>query len=375
VLNSFLQAFILINAVLVGLVLQANPQAVSADRAPATPTRILRPSSPSSPSAPSQVYLPLIFKGIGPPPPWLLIGVYSIGAYFDNQTAVDQHLLGLDSWAGLSRTAGKGHSISGDFMDFMPPYNNEYNITRTLETLWSNGYTKFINLSANKTAAQIATGCCDDDLRTWAQHYKTWFSLGGNRRAFIAPLQEMNGNWIPYGYDPPNFKLAYERIKNIFEAEGVTRDKVWWVFAPNGWSTPPYGIQDYYPGDALVDIVAFSSYNQSCVQPWMTPQTVFGPYIAEIRQVTASKPIFIAQTGTGSTGGDKDQWLRDAYSYLGEQRIRGIIYFNGSPSGQCDWIVYNPSGSPKVQGYKDAVNTTGILYLPPATLATTTIQP
>ncbi len=362
---------------LLGLVLQAGQQVVIAAIVPSSPSASeSRPEKLLAASGATQVYLPFIMGGVTPITP-ALVGVYAPGTYWGSSSDVNQYLKGLDSWAGLNRSVGKGHSIAGDFKDIQDP-NPAYNIPQVLETLWTNGYTGFINMTTNTyTSAQIANGCCDAAIRAWAQAYAGWVAKGGNRRAFLAPLQEMNGNWTSYGnpLDPPNFKLAYARIQTIFANAGITRNQVWGVFAPNGWSTPPYHIAAYYPGDANVDIVAFSSYNQSYATAWMNPDQVFGPYIQEIRTtVTSSKPIFIAQTATCSAGGNKDQWLRDAYTYLVNQQIRGIIYFNGDK--ECDWAVYQPwSGGRQVQGYKDAVSGPNSRYVAPATLAVTPLLP
>jgi len=43
------------------------------------------------------------------------------------QSVIDQFLIGLDTWAGLSRAAGKGHSLGGTFMALEDPYAS-YNI-------------------------------------------------------------------------------------------------------------------------------------------------------------------------------------------------------------------------------------------------------
>ena len=357
--------------------LQANSQMVKAANASNAQDRMnVSQPKPSSSSGTNLVFLPFATNLAPRLFSQTLIGVYTPGIYPGSQQFVDQYLTGLDSWAGLSRAVGRGHSIYGDFVDWEHTDPNSY-VLGPLELLWNDGYTEFLNLSiTNRTSAAIAGGCCDASITAWAHAYKTWVDKGGNRKAYLAPLEEMNGSWTPYGLDPPNFKLAYQRILNLFAAQGVTRDKVWWVFAPNGWSTPPYGIQAYYPGDDKVDMVGFSSYNQSCKVPWMTPAVVFNPYIQEIRTVAPSKPIFVAETASASLQGDKDQWIRDAYSLLVQQNIRMILYYNGDRQsvGECDWAVYVPGGK-QVQGYKDAVSSANFVYVDPATLSGMTILP
>ncbi len=303
----------------------------------------------------------------------ILLGSIPVDLYLGTQSVIDQYLTGMDSWAGLNHSAGRGHSIAGTFHGLEDP-SVAYNVPQILNTTWNNGYVAFINVTANgRSAANIANGCCDGAIQAYADAYLVWASQGGNRRAFIAPLQEMNGDWASWGHDPDNFKLAYNRIKNIFESRGVTRDKLWWVFAPNGWTTPPYSMAAYYPGDSNVDIIAYSAYNQSCRAAWETPAQVF-QWTDTIRAtVSSNKPIFIAQTASASTGGVKDQWIRDAYSYLYQQGIRAVIYFNGNK--ECDWAVYRPDQGAASQGYKDAVSSPNTHYLAPSTLSATTLPP
>jgi hypothetical protein len=361
----FKRILLLVSLIAMLLFRESSPSPAQADFKPVRGNT----ASQKSPAELSYVFLPLILT----PPPLvpMLIGVYS-PAYMGQQGNIDLYLKGLDSWTGLSRTSNQGHALAGDFLDFEDAYP-DYNIPVPAELLWTNGYTKFINIMSSRSAAFIAGGSLDNAILRWANAYKNWVSQGGKRKAFLAPLPEMNGNWVIYGMDPTNFKLAYQRILNIFAQAGVTRDQVWWVFAPNGWSTPPYHIADYYPGDANVDIVAFSSYNQSYAVPWMEPVQVFGPYLQEIRTtVTTAKPIFIAQTATCSNNGNKDQWIRDAYTYLVQQNIRAVLYFNRD--NECDWAVYIPGGR-QVQGYKDAVAGPNTRYIAPAVLSGTILPP
>jgi beta-mannanase len=242
-----------------------------------------------------------------------------------------------------------------------------------------------VNLGSPRTAYAYASGQVDASILAWARAYKSWADRGGNRKAFLAPLQEMNGAWTAYGCDPVNYKLAYQHIQDLFMQVGVNRSMAWWVFAPNGWSSPCANnakIKDYYPGDSRVDIIGFSSYNYGTCpsnSSWQTPEQVFGPYISEIRTTVSNlKPIFIAQTGVTSLGGDKDQWLRDAYKYLANQNVRGVIYFNMdvacNSSTTFNFTVYQPTGF-LATGYKDAVNLPYTKYMSPPALATYPFQP
>jgi len=91
-------------------------------------------------------------------------------------------------------------------MDFEFP-NPDWNVPAELNAAWDAGYTPFVNLmvgyetSPTRTAAYIASGAIDADIRAWAQEFAAWAN-DGNRQAFLAPLPEMNSDWVPYGLDP-----------------------------------------------------------------------------------------------------------------------------------------------------------------------------
>jgi hypothetical protein len=301
-----------------------------------------------------------------------LVGTYAPQLYWNADRNVDRLLTDLDGWAGLDRSEGTGHALAGDFKDIEDPHPT-LNVAGPLEALWEKGYADFINLTSERTSAAIANGCCDGAIATWAQEYAGWVARGGGRRAFLAPLQEMNNPLVTYGLDPANYRRAYERIQDIFAQQGVTRDQVWWVFAPVGWSRPSDPpLSAYYPGDDKVDVIAFSAFNFGhCsameFKEWQEPEIVFGPYLQIIRhQVSAVKPIFVGQTASTSVGGDKDQWLIDSYRYLAQQNVRAILYFNGDL--ECDWAVYELGGR-QLDGYRTAVASPTTQYVAPSELA------
>jgi hypothetical protein len=276
------------------------------------------------------VYLPIIRNGSQ----WLdkkFIGLYLPS--FLNENNVQSIMPKADQAAGIK------HSVLGWFFD-IEENNPEYNMTVQLEAAWKSGYVSFVNIGSVRTARQIANGEFDSQIHGLANVYADWIRNGEGRIAFLAPLQEMNGYWVNYGKDPANFKIAYRRIQNIFESKGITRSKVWWVFAPNGWSENGHEFEKYYPGDNFVDVVGFSSYNYGFCevafpwQTWVTYDQVFRPYIHRMMVMAPGKPIIIAQTATTaeySRQGEvnrqkKNEWLIENYSYLAsEPEVMGIL--------------------------------------------------
>lgn len=300
--------------------------------------------------------------------PPVLLGIYPT---LDLQQSVGD-LVAVDAWVD---DPAKRLSLAGTFMDIEDPFI-DWDVPHELDAAWSLGYTPFVNLtvagghSPARTAAYIAGGGIDGAIQGWAQEFAAW-SNGGAKQAFIAPLQEMNLDNVVYGMDPDNYIAAFLRIQQIFSDEGVDDSAVSWVFAPNGWSAPgDPGFEAYYPGRSAVDGIGFSAYNfGDCAvwQSWDGPAVAFGPYLARMRAMAPDKPIFIAQTASASAGGDKQQWLVDAYTYLAAYPgVRGILYFNRDK--ECDWAFYQSAGR-QLDGYKIGIGGSDFGYQHPIPLA------
>lgn len=284
--------------------------------------------------------------------------------------------------------AGKKHTSVGWFINLEDTAFNEdplpgqmkNNLYGQLEYLWKLGYISFINLGTDATAGDINNGLRENQIRNAAQVYKEWVSLGEGRRALIAPLQEMNGVWTSYGKASTSgeIKLAYRHIVSIFESQGVTRDMVWWVFAPNGYSDPgneARKFENYYPGDDVVDIVGFSSYNYGyCIEypeaywRWESYPEIFEPYIARMEVMAPTKPIIIAETASTAYYHDANgkpiidydqmnQWLIENYNYFATRSsVIGVFYFSfiEYDGFNCE-VEIDPNGK-ILSGYKDALS-------------------
>ncbi|MFC1922218.1 glycoside hydrolase family 26 protein [Chloroflexota bacterium] len=320
-----------------------------------------------------QIYFPLVST-----PKSKLIGMYFQQGSVANQETYVAIVEPMKEWSG-----GK-LSIIGTFVNFDGSGDYDYSVYKQLHTIWNNGYVPFVNIQIAATAYEVASGNKDSEIRNWAQAYKK-FANGPNgliRMAYLAPLQEMNscqsgGCWTVWGGDPGNYKIAFRRIRQIFDQEGVPPASVRWVFAPNGWSHYKYDhpFEDYYPGEEWVDVVAISAYNfGGCTSSsWKSPQKVFnnpnyshpseGAYLDRMQAMAPGKPIFISQTGTAGSTGSKNSWLDEAHDYLANYSgVYGVLYFNMKT--QCDWRVYSP---PEVlyNGYADGVLNSIYKYRPP----------
>lgn len=287
----------------------------------------------------------------------------------------------FDRWI---EPTGKKLSIAATFLDFEDP-DIKRRVPAEMQAAWKAGYVPFVNLSAGNietswTAEEIADGELDPQIRNWARAYARW-ARAGQRRAFIAPLQEMNGYWVTYGGDPEHFKQAYARIQDIFREEGVPSDSVSWVFSPNGWSDEGHEFERYYPGDSAVDVVGFNSFNFGTCSSWPKWETyddIYAPYLVRLRNMAPDKPIFISSMGTVAEGGDRGQWLLDTYRQMVDvPNLRAILYFNrwetreslpGCPD-QADYRIFNSENEEGVDGFREAISAPEFKYYPPGSPA------
>mgnify|MGYP006291484767 CR=1 FL=1 len=303
----------------------------------------------------------------------VLLGVYPSGfiRYYGYE---------IEEFEDWMEPTGRKISIAGTFMDFEDPDLLRL-VPAEMEAAWSRGYIPFVNLSAGNldtawSAEAIAAGELDPAIRIWARAFARWAGES-EKKALIAPLQEMNGTWTSYGGDPEMFKQAFLHIKELFAEEGVGREDVSWVFAPNGWSERGHEFERYYPGDGEVDLVGFNSFNFGTCSPWPAWETypeIYQPYLDRMREMAPDKPIVITSLGTVAQGGDKDQWLSETYqAFAAYPNLRAVIYFNREEfrdtlSGcdkHGDYRIYDPEEEIAYPGFLEGISHPGFVYYPP----------
>jgi hypothetical protein len=263
---------------------------------------------------------------------------------------------------GLAAAAGGRATFGGTFHDIAENDSASGGWSNTRELLnnvWLGRATPFANVVVNTTAYRIARGDFDAKIAEWASHVEQYLNLGQGRSVIIAPLQEANGTWVPYGCDPGNFKGAYRKFVDIFRSRGLDETKVRWAFAPNGWTSPGCGtLADYYPGDDYVDVLSFSGYNfGTCLSTkWETVPEVVDGAIAGLTAINSTKPILVAQSAAGRyrCGGDQAAWVRDLFAHLkAKPNVFGFIWFNLHK--ETDWRIWD--GSWVSPGWQDGTKT------------------
>jgi hypothetical protein len=354
----------------------AIPEVTSAGTTEVTPGVLIETTPEITPTA----YLPLVER-----PNEKFLGIY-LDYYWDNKNIAN--LTQADQGTGKKHTS-VGWFINLEDVAFTKPitYLPGNNLYSQLEELWKAGYTSFVNIGTSATAVDIINGLRDSEIGYAAEFYKAWIDQGGGRIAMIAPMQEMNGMWTAYGAASTSdeFKLAYRHIFDIFAEKGITRKQVWWVFAPNGYNDkdkPERAFENYYPGDDVVDIVGFSSYNYGyCPDTapywrWESYPQIFEPYIARMQVMAPTKPIIIAETSSTPYSGvdgegnpvidynQMNQWLIENYNYFADRAgVIGIFYFSFPEfDGYVCKIEINPNGT-ILSGYAVAASNRVYKYL------------
>jgi beta-mannanase len=259
----------------------------------------------------------------------ILAGVYAPQQWFS-----------ADHIIALNQATGKRVSIGGLWFDVG---ERSSNVVYMLDQVWSSGATPFVNIHVGVSAAEVAAGAIDSQISNLGAAVNQWLGKGEGRSVMLAPMPEMNGDWIPYGMAPEDFKAAFRHFVSLADQSGSTLWRVRWVFAPNGWSAPPYHMADYYPGADVVDLVGMSAYNWGTSVAgarWTTVAETMGGALDEARGFAREKPFLVSQTASSPFGGDKEAWIEELFAFLAKDpNAVGFIYFNIEKEN--DWSMFN----------------------------------
>jgi len=203
---------------------------------------------------------------------------------------------------------------------------------------------------------KILNGDYDTYITEVAHRIRLW-----GKPLMIRFAHEMNINryhWgtvkEDYGPDSPDiYKKMFQYVVTRFRNEGARN--VLWVYCPNAESIPNISynkeatwntIQAYYPGDDFVDIIGMDGYNWGTSRMrekhgwqsrWQTFKEIFEPGYREVRRLSPHKPIFVFETASVHSGGDKLKWINDALATANEWKLHGIVWFQINKDN--DWRI------------------------------------
>lgn len=197
----------------------------------------------------------------------------------------------------------------------------------------------------NFRPARIAAGAFDSYIRSWAASLKAFGST-----VYLRPMHEMNGTWYPWGgtvmgNTPAQYIAAWRRMHTLFAQVGARNVK--WVWSPTNEDVPATNrMESFYPGSAYVDVLAMDGYNWGSGYPayggWRTFDQVFATAYARISRL-GPQPIWVAETASSPTGGNKADWVRQMLSSTGYPRLRAIVWFNVNK--EQDWRLNSPTAA------------------------------
>jgi beta-mannanase len=224
--------------------------------------------------------------------------------------------------------------------------------TSDADTIYNNGSVPLITWEpwiTNQigTLESIAAGSYESYVTQFIQDAKDW---GGP--VLLRFAHEMNGNWYPWdGYHNGASLAAAERYKNAWiyicnVKERLNADNVSLVWTPNNANLPDASwnlISNYYPGDQYVDWIGMDGYNWG-VGDWKSFSSVFGPIYQELIALS-SKPLMIGEFASAEQGGDKANWITDAFSQIQNNypRVKIFCWFNINK--ERDWRINSSSSS------------------------------
>ncbi|RYG72498.1 hypothetical protein EON80_04110, partial [bacterium] len=217
---------------------------------------------------------------------------------------------------------------------------------KTLQITWEPWH--FANQNAVKLA-DVASGKYDKYIDRFAASSR---AFGGE--VWIRFGHEMNGNWYPWcvtstGQNPNVWKAAHRRVHDRFRAAGASN--VRWIWCFNAEDVPAAAWNDpfkTYPGNDYVDAVAIDGYNFGDTlahSRWQSFEQLFAAPYERLVKTIPNKPIFIAETGCASTGGDKVKWLREMDRSIRTRfpKVESVTWFEAAK--EADWRMISSQGS------------------------------
>jgi hypothetical protein len=263
-------------------------------------------------------------------------GSIYFGAYVNTSGLVNGSTIA--DTAALEASLGRTLALHMHYQGFLSNFGD-----RNDQDDFDNGRVPIESWNCGASDAQIAAGAEDSEIALKAAAIKA-FAWPVFVRFFWDPnLSDANlgrtdcydpNTDLPSGvFSPAEYVAAWDHIRAIFQAEGVTNAV--WVWSVNAAGSNPLA---YYPGNSEVDWVGMDAYD--------TGNTSFAstlaPLYAELTPL--QKPIMISETG--AAGPVQSAFFTGAAATLQTQfpLVSAFVYY--------DAIYYSAPGSPLNQDWR-----------------------
>jgi hypothetical protein len=163
--------------------------------------------------------------------------------------------------------------------------------------------------------------------------------VGGDPKAPMGSVEELRAAW----------RHVVERVRPV-------APNVVWVFTVMGHD--PAGSWAFYPGDDVVDWVAWDPYNwANCAgrtrDAWRSFEQAARPMYAYLDAVGSTKPRMLSEYGSHDDPGlgSKERWLREIPATLetAMPKLKAVVLFDRLatpvPGDPCAWLVDSSPGA------------------------------
>ncbi len=287
----------------------------------------------------------------------LIVGIHP------NKISFDEKLLdSLESWANKKNTNLTIYSATTtQLLDFT---------FGELDKSWARGSIPNLSLefwSDNPDNSSIETRIRDGELDDYFGQFNLRlksFLAGGDkilgtdddRRLYLRPGHEPNGNWYGWSGNPEAYIYAWRRAYNLIN-NGLNKTQLQWIWSVNNVDVGGIGAESYYPGDQYVDWLGIDGYNWGKSfdwGDWNTPASTFDTMIKRLKILSPSKPISInevSSTTNSKAVADKNLWITSMFDYAYANNIKMINWFNEDK--ETDWAIFGGgAGDTTFEGYK-----------------------
>lgn len=204
------------------------------------------------------------------------------------------------------------------------------------------------------SAEAILSGRYDPYLRDYAEAAAAWA-----RPVWIRFAHEMNLSRYHWGTgadqygpaSPEKFRAMWRHVVDVFRQ--ARANNVRWVFCPNCESVPGAGnpqaapwntASNYFPGRDYVDAFGMDGYNWGDTQTpakngwqssWRGFDSIFTPLRQELQRLDPTKPVYVFETSSATSGGDKGRWLAEMTTTANAWQLAGVVWFEVRK--EIDW--------------------------------------
>jgi mannan endo-1,4-beta-mannosidase len=189
--------------------------------------------------------------------------------------------------------------------------------------------------ATGKPLSAIREGRYDSYLRGWAKGVR---NVKGE--VYIRLFPEMNGNWTSWNGNPTQLVAAWQHIVTLFRQEGATNAR--WVWSPNVTDEPATEanrMENYYPGERYVDVLALDGYNWGTTRSYTAWKPFEDIFETPYQRVTAlgKQPVWLAEVASTEHGGDKATWINEMLNSTAFPRVKTVVWFNENK--ETDWRI------------------------------------